>query len=95
MKRKLDLEPERDKKRSAETNPHTNMPYSHKYFEILEKRKKLPVWEQREQFVDLLKNNQVVILVGETGSGKTTQVQIFIQSYFHFISFSLPSCYLF
>jgi len=34
----------------------------------------LPVWEYREQFFDLLANNQIIVLVGETGSGKTTQI---------------------
>ena len=34
----------------------------------------LPVWEHKDKFMELLMNNQVVVLVGETGSGKTTQV---------------------
>jgi len=49
-------------------------PYSQRYFEILEKRKTLPVWHQKEEFLQVLKDNQTLILVGETGSGKTTQV---------------------
>lgn len=35
---------------------------------------KLPVVEQREDILNAIKNHQVVILCGETGSGKTTQL---------------------
>ncbi|MEE9335030.1 MAG: ATP-dependent RNA helicase HrpA [Granulosicoccaceae bacterium] len=34
----------------------------------------LPVVEQREAFLELLANNPVLIVCGETGSGKTTQI---------------------
>ena len=34
-------------------NPHSGRPYSSRYFQILEGRKKLPVWEQREEFFGL------------------------------------------
>ena len=34
----------------------------------------LPVCEYQEEIVELLKNNQVVIVAGATGSGKTTQL---------------------
>ena len=34
----------------------------------------LPVCEYQDQIVELLKNNQVVIVAGATGSGKTTQL---------------------
>jgi hypothetical protein len=56
-------------------NPYTNRPYSAKYFEILEKRRTLPVWQQKAEFLNILAKNQTMILVGETGSGKTTQVR--------------------
>ncbi|KAL3235687.1 DEAH-box RNA-dependent ATPase PRP2 [Nakaseomyces bracarensis] len=41
---------------------------------IKESRKKLPVFQYREQLLNIIKENQVVIIVGETGSGKTTQL---------------------
>ncbi|KOM39382.1 hypothetical protein LR48_Vigan03g276400 [Vigna angularis] len=53
-------------------------PYSQRYFDILEKRKTLPVWHQKEEFLQVLKDNQTLILVGETGSGKTTQIPQFV-----------------
>lgn len=34
----------------------------------------LPISEKREEIAELINNNQVVILAGETGSGKTTQI---------------------
>lgn len=34
----------------------------------------LPVWEYKEKFMQLLRDNQTIVLVGETGSGKTTQI---------------------
>lgn len=37
----------------------------------------LPITEKREQILQLLKTNQVVIIAGETGSGKTTQLPKF------------------
>ena len=37
-------------------------------------RKSLPVFSYRQEFLDILEKNQVLIVVGETGSGKTTQL---------------------
>ncbi|KAK6200330.1 P-loop containing nucleoside triphosphate hydrolase protein [Scheffersomyces amazonensis] len=37
-------------------------------------RKSLPVYKYREEFLDAISKNQVLIVVGETGSGKTTQL---------------------
>jgi len=34
----------------------------------------LPIVAHREAMMDLVKNNQVVVIAGETGSGKTTQI---------------------
>lgn len=57
----------------GDINPFTNKPFSERYKKILAGRRKLPVNKHRKEFLDLIQNNQVVILVGETGSGKTTQ----------------------
>ncbi|AWB67728.1 ATP-dependent RNA helicase HrpA [Saccharobesus litoralis] len=40
----------------------------------LEYPQQLPVSQKRETIVEAIKNNQVVIIAGETGSGKTTQL---------------------
>lgn len=75
-KRRLDmgplgntLKPTRDS-----MNPYTKLPYTAKYHKLLDKRMDLPVWEHKAKFMELITNNQVVVLVGETGSGKTTQI---------------------
>ena len=59
---------------NPDVNPYTGRPYSQRYHNILATRKTLPVWEQKDDFVAKVYANQVTILVGETGSGKTTQV---------------------
>ena len=41
---------------------------------IQEVRKSLPVFTFREQLLEAIENFQVLIIVGETGSGKTTQI---------------------
>lgn len=43
------------------------------YDEMLAIRMRLPAWPMRERIVDLIGRNRVVIVSGETGSGKTTQ----------------------
>ena len=39
-----------------------------------ETRKSLPIYQFREQIIEAVQNYQVLIIVGETGSGKTTQL---------------------
>lgn len=63
---------------SKDTNFLNNKQYSDKYYEILSKRKTLPIWDAKEDLIKLVDNNQVIILQGETGSGKTTQVPQFL-----------------
>lgn len=71
---------------SSNTNPWTGRHYSQRYLDILEKRRTLPVWQQKEEFLKVLRENQTLILVGETGSGKTTQVN-FIFNLLRFVFF--------
>uniref|UniRef100_A0A7N8Y6K9 RNA helicase n=1 Tax=Mastacembelus armatus TaxID=205130 RepID=A0A7N8Y6K9_9TELE len=57
-----------------QVNPFTNLPHTPRYYEILKKRLQLPVWEYKENFTDIITRHQSFVLVGETGSGKTTQI---------------------
>ncbi|CAD7090916.1 unnamed protein product [Hermetia illucens] len=41
---------------------------------ILEQRRYLPVFAVRQELLNVIRENSVVIIVGETGSGKTTQL---------------------
>lgn len=77
QKRQLDLAEGGNAPMPSGINPYSGKPYSKRYFDILETRKKLPVWEQRDEFFDMIKKNQTMVLVGETGSGKTTQIPAF------------------
>lgn len=38
----------------------------------------LPIWNHKQEFLNSVANNQLTILVGETGSGKTTQASQFL-----------------
>jgi len=59
-------------------SPWSGRPYSTNYHKILSQRKKLPIWEQKNDFLELISKNRIVVLVGETGSGKTTQIPQFL-----------------
>lgn len=55
-------------------NPYTKVPFSPRYNTLYKKRITLPVFEYRSDFMRLLAEHQCIVLVGETGSGKTTQI---------------------
>jgi pre-mRNA-splicing factor ATP-dependent RNA helicase DHX15/PRP43 len=59
---------------NSNINRFTMQTYSHQYLELYKKRRQLPVWEYKDAFMATLQKNQVTVLVGETGSGKTTQI---------------------
>ncbi|KAG8784470.1 hypothetical protein FRB91_003631 [Serendipita sp. 411] len=48
------------------------------YLEMEKQRKKLPAWAYKHQLVNTIERNQVTIVVGETGCGKTTQLPQFV-----------------
>ncbi|KAF9269099.1 P-loop containing nucleoside triphosphate hydrolase protein [Marasmius fiardii PR-910] len=61
-----------------ETNPFTKKPHTAQYRKILETRRKLPVFGQMDDFLTMFSENQIIVMVGETGSGKTTQIPQFV-----------------
>lgn len=48
------------------------------YQALLHSRMKLPIWNFKETLLKSIEDNQVVIVCGETGCGKSTQVPAFI-----------------
>ena len=67
--------------KAAEDGPNnffTSRPLSQKYFDILKTRRNLPVHAQRDEFLQLYQKSQMLVFVGETGSGKTTQIPQFV-----------------
>ncbi|CAI6504579.1 AIS_HP2_G0018020.mRNA.1.CDS.1 [Saccharomyces cerevisiae] len=59
-------------------NPFTGREFTPKYVDIMKIRRELPVHAQRDEFLKLYQNNQIMVFVGETGSGKTTQIPQFV-----------------
>ncbi|KAI5967139.1 PRP22 [Candida margitis] len=45
---------------------------------IQEQKKSLPVYDMRTDLIKSIKDNQFIVIVGETGSGKTTQIVQYI-----------------
>ncbi|KAL9127221.1 MAG: hypothetical protein Q9217_003859 [Psora testacea] len=45
---------------------------------MLSARRTLPIWQYRRQILDAIENHQVVIVSGQTGCGKSTQVPAYI-----------------
>ncbi|XP_026639522.1 ATP-dependent RNA helicase DHX29 isoform X2 [Microtus ochrogaster] len=65
-----DLEPARNLFRKLQSTP--------KYQRLLKERQQLPVFKHRDSIVETLKRHRVVVVAGETGSGKSTQVPHFL-----------------
>ena len=65
-----DLEPVRNLFRKLQSTP--------KYQRLLKERQQLPVFKHRSSIVETLKRHRVVVVAGETGSGKSTQVPHFL-----------------
>ncbi|QPG75818.1 hypothetical protein FOA43_003180 [Brettanomyces nanus] len=56
----------------------TNPPPRYSRADIQRQRQALPAYKVREQFLKVVRENQVVVVIGETGSGKTTQLPQFL-----------------
>jgi len=67
-------------------NPLNNKEYSDEYHELKKKWEKLPANTPiiKKKLYKLLDKNQIIILSGETGSGKTTQVPKLLLEYFDY-----------
>eukprot|EP00002_Diphylleia_rotans_P001061 TRINITY_DN10580_c0_g1_i1.p1 TRINITY_DN10580_c0_g1~~TRINITY_DN10580_c0_g1_i1.p1 ORF type:complete len:698 (-),score=165.59 TRINITY_DN10580_c0_g1_i1:8-2101(-) len=62
-------------KQSTETKEHRAKYVNHR---LLEERSRLPVFAAKKRIIDAVSQNDCIILMGETGSGKTTQIPQFL-----------------
>ena len=76
-KRKIEIDDAADPSR-PKINPFNGRPFSARYYSILEKRVALPVFEFKDRFIEIVRQNQITVPVGETGSGKPTQITQFL-----------------
>merc|ERR1719193_2153765 len=77
---------------SAKPNPFQDMPEWKKHviggskgsygrrtnMSIMEQRESLPIFKLKDELIKAISENQILIVVGETGSGKTTQMTQYI-----------------
>ncbi len=72
MKRKLDIGSGGGGEDEPSINPWTGKTFSSRYYDILKVRQKLPVFEFKAELERKVRENQVVVVEGETGSGKVS-----------------------
>lgn len=48
------------------------------FYSLQQQREYLPVFACRQKMLNVIRENNVVIIVGETGSGKTTQLSQYL-----------------
>lgn len=51
---------------------------------IAETKKSLPIYPFRKDLLKAIEDHQILIIEGETGSGKTTQIPQFLHEAVHF-----------
>ncbi|CAH2090225.1 unnamed protein product [Euphydryas editha] len=51
---------------------------NNRYNRMMSDRRKLPAWQKRQEILDAMKKSQVIVISGETGCGKSTQVPQYI-----------------
>jgi len=75
---RIDLGESTSKKNKEDINVWTGKPFSQRYYDILDKRTKLPVYQFKDELIKKILENQSIVVEGETGSGKTTQIPQFL-----------------
>ncbi|KAA0716225.1 ATP-dependent RNA helicase DQX1 [Triplophysa tibetana] len=57
-----------------EVNPYDGLPYSSRYYSLLEERKQLAVWSVRFSLLEQMETHSMMVLSADGGAGKSTQV---------------------
>ncbi|KAG9508555.1 Pre-mRNA-splicing factor ATP-dependent RNA helicase DHX16, partial [Fragariocoptes setiger] len=65
---------EQELKREKATSSKPNDPYAEAKEKIRETQKSLPVYKFKDKIIELVRKHQVLVIEGETGCGKTTQI---------------------
>ncbi|PVF95206.1 P-loop containing nucleoside triphosphate hydrolase protein [Serendipita vermifera] len=63
---------------NSSINPFTQKPFSSQYSHLLTARHKLPVFSHMDEFYKLFSENQILLIAGNAGVGKSTQIPQFI-----------------
>lgn len=68
-----------DSSRNAQLRQIEDLKRAKAEYQLLQSnRRQLPAWNKRREIIETIDRNQVVVLCGETGCGKTTQVGQFL-----------------
>nr|XP_061800400.1 ATP-dependent RNA helicase DQX1-like [Nerophis lumbriciformis] len=65
---------EEDGLRDLEVNPYDGLPFSSRYYTLLQERQQLPIWTLRQNLLECLESHNMVLLSAPSGVGKSTQV---------------------